>query len=313
MVTWRKTGALALVALLQGAGGGCAARAQVTTEEVQQLRDRVAELERQQSRLRVRFEDTENRVYLLQDRVEATRMAMQQGGAEMSPVSPLRPSAPPPAGPARPRAWVPDLPVESVEPAAGAWQGDDGAEEVVITQERYDALFGRAGAAVGGGVAARGPGDAPRQALPPVVPSTERLPVLGAGPGAGSPAEARPLDVYQRALDLFHEREYERALGEMQRFLSIGPPANYEDNALYWIGECYYGMGRWAEALPYFQRVVSEFARGNKAADSMLKVALTYERLGRSGEAREVLEMLVQAHPGTPSARRAADRLRDLN
>lgn len=305
---------LLIGALAVGLAAGCAASVQVAPEEVAQIQSRLAELERQQGRMRVRMEDTEGRVYLLQDRVEAQRIArLQESAAPAAPAAPVQRqgaatySAPPPAGPARSR--IPDLPVVRVGPEESAERDvEPEGPEIVITQEQFDALFG-SDAQVARAPAAAAP-SGPRQALPPVETGGVRLPAQG---------EHRPsstadlMDLYQEALGLFHEREYQRSLDVMRRFSESNPPASHRDNALYWIGECYYGMGQYEEALGYFQRVVREFSRGNKAADSMLKVALTLERLGRADEARDVLEALVEAHPGVPSAQRAADRLRDLN
>ena len=98
----------------------------------------------------------------------------------------------------------------------------------------------------------------------------------------------------------------------MERFLASNPEADYMDNALFWIGECHYGLGDYSESIRFFQRVVSEYPDGNKVPDSLLKVALTYERLNDIANAREVLVVLVETYPTTEAARRATERLREL-
>lgn len=304
-------------ALTLGIFSGCAATAQVTPEELAQVQSRLAEMERQQGRLRVRLEDTEGKIYLLQDRVEAQRLArMQDGPAPMIAQHPTY-SAPPPSGPSRSR--IPELPVVHVSPTAAASPApalepepvEDGPE-IIITQERFDAVYGGgSGGAVARAATPSAPSASARRAQPPVDTGGVRLPSASSSSAAEESVDV--MDLYQEALGLFHEREYQQALGVLQRFNNSNPPESYRDNALYWMGECHYGMGEYEEALELFQRVVRDFGRGNKAADSMLKVALTLERLDRADEARGVLEALVAAHPGVPSSQRAAERLRDLD
>jgi tol-pal system protein YbgF len=98
----------------------------------------------------------------------------------------------------------------------------------------------------------------------------------------------------------------------LSAFVATAPEADYMDNALFWMGECHYGMGDYPQALSYFQRVVSEYPDGNKVVDSLLKVALSHERLEQPEQAVEVLSVLVETYPSTDAARRATERLRAL-
>lgn len=314
---------VALIASLAFSLGsiGCAASGQqVSQQDVELLRERIAELERNHARLRVRIEDGESRLYLLQDRVEANRIALQQsGGLHGGQAGQWNSSpgwgAPPPSAPPRPahssppRA-MPDLPVQSVQPEPWAPEPEEGGE-LVINQDSYNRLFGSsAGGATPSGAAGSSPGQ--RAPLPPVVPDDVRLSVTDSNAPRAAEERVNTLEIYQGGLQQFNQREYRAALQSMRRVLELGPPPNFEDNAIYWIGESYYGLGEWEAALGYFQTVVRDHARGNKAADAMLKVALTQERLQNTEAAIEMLRLLVQTHPGTNSARRASERLREL-
>ena len=92
----------------------------------------------------------------------------------------------------------------------------------------------------------------------------------------------------------------------------MGPPADYVDNAYYWLGECSYGLGRYQESLKHFGTVIKKTPDGNKVPDSMLKAALTYVRVGRSAEARSTLYNLLETYPNTNAARLAAQKLKEL-
>jgi tol-pal system protein YbgF len=134
-----------------------------------------------------------------------------------------------------------------------------------------------------------------------------------ASPRSAPPASNQSgLAIYRRALDEFNGGEYERSIESLREFIASGPEDDYMDNALFWLGECHYGLGRYQDALASFQQVVSSYPDGNKVPDSLLKVALTYERLSNDSSAREVLSVLVDTYPSTDAARRAEERLRAL-
>jgi tol-pal system protein YbgF len=120
-------------------------------------------------------------------------------------------------------------------------------------------------------------------------------------------------ELYQSSLRMFNAGNYPSALAGFQRFFDGGPSADYRDNALYWIGECYYAIEAFWPALVSFQRVVDEYPDGNKVPDSLLKIGLTYERMNNRDSASEVLSVLVETYPLTEAARRASQRLTEFN
>ncbi|MCB9521258.1 MAG: tol-pal system protein YbgF [Myxococcales bacterium] len=341
---------------------GCAARDSVTRDDLSSLEDRIAQLEQTNGRLRIRLQDTEEQLFLLQDRVEANRINVARRDASLQAIGRpqgglITPDQAPPerryespvtsnAGPPRPdvdplrqlpvQRLQPDpIPAAEIPPAPPIAETDS---EVVIDQAFYDARFGSAPASatrpVGVGSSARSSvtGNGPR-AQPPVDVGGARLPVVpvpttvaAAAPGPSAPApseESRavplaatneaPLAVYRRAVDQFNNAEYEASLGTLQQFVQMGPEPDYMDNALFWMGESLYGLGRYDEALRYFQRVVSEYPDGNKVPHALLKEALTWERLDNLSRARDVLSALVETYPTDEAADRARQRLRDLN
>lgn len=338
----------------------CGGAAAVTPEEVNGMKDRVAELERSNGRYRVRIEELEERVFLLQDRVEAARLSLerQRSGQPARDIAIPGPGYPQPVGrggvaasdympqlpvvtidPARPepppvrRAATPLPPVPAVakaEPAAPNAEPTNGPE-VVVDEGFYQRWLAQNGSrdprtpakttAVGGGGGAGGGGQ--RKALPPVVTNGDRLPpaepVATAVPAKAAPepatppvADASPLVLYRTSLDAFNQGRYADAKAGLEKFVASGPAADYLDNAYFWLGECAYGEGRYGDALSLFQKVVSEYADGNKVPDALLKVALSYERLQQLDRTKEVLGQLAITYPSTDAARRATERMRAL-
>ena len=353
-----------LIAILPGAlalcSTGCAERtAYVTEDTVAALTARVADLERDNGRLRVQLRDAEEHLFLLEDRVDSARIAAasrpnarmdsarvrfgrQASNATPSTSSPapFRASAAANASPPRPDidplARPNHLPVVAVGPAAPVEvrvEGDaivmDGGEqgegETVIDMSVYVDRFGDepslpapASASPTTRVAVAAP-PAERRPQPPVDTRGMRLPTESddagnrpVAPEAEEGDERTPRQVYQGALDAFNAADYSGSLASLHRFVGLGPAEDYMDNAYFWMGECHYGLGQYDQAITYFQRVVSEFPQGNKVPDSLLKVALTHERLAQSDEAIEALRLVVDTYPTTHAAERAAERLRAL-
>lgn len=329
----------------------------MTPEEVNGMKDRVAELERSNGRYRVRIEELEERVFLLQDRVEAARLSLerQRSGQPTRDIQIPGPGYPQPVArasvsapdympqlpvvtidPARPepapvrRAATPLPPVPQVAKAAPAAPVADNANgaEVVVDEGFYQKWLAQNGSrdprtpakttAMGGGG-----GGGPRKALPPVVTNGDRLPAAEPTaeavvakatpePVAVPAADASPLVLYRTSLDAFNQGRYADAKAGLEKFVASGPAEDYLDNAYFWLGECAYGEGRYADALSLFQKVVSEYADGNKVPDALLKVALSYERLQQLDRTKEVLGQLAATYPSTDAARRATERMRAL-
>jgi len=111
--------------------------------------------------------------------------------------------------------------------------------------------------------------------------------------------------MYRCGLSLVYARRYYEAIQVLQNFLRDYPQSSLADNALYWIGECYYAQKQYHTALSYFQRVLFEYPRGNKVPDATLKIALTYMSLKQYAEGCRVLNDLICRYPYSEPARKA--------
>ncbi len=119
------------------------------------------------------------------------------------------------------------------------------------------------------------------------------------------------LELYKTALADYRAGNYAQALSGFEGFLSAGPRADYVDNALYWIGECHFGLDDFDSAVSYFQRVISEQPDGNKVPDAMLKMSLAYDRVGRGNDATRLLETLTKNYPATNAGQLGVKRLQE--
>lgn len=123
---------------------------------------------------------------------------------------------------------------------------------------------------------------------------------VAAAVAAGKPTAARASgDVprrYEAARALYGERQYERAIGQFAAILSTSAGSDLADNAQYWIGECYYGLGRFRQALTEFTKVFA-FRDTEKDDDAQLKIARCYLALGEKDRALMALRKLIDEYP----------------
>lgn len=175
---------------------------------------------------------------------------------------------------------------------------DDVYQEIIISEDKKREYFGTP-SRTSSSERSRGPTKAYDNV------TDEKLPSMGeaAQPAASSSDSVNPMTFYQEGIDLYRQGVYPEARARFEKFLATKPDETYIDNALYWIGECFYGEGLYHEAAGYFHRIVQDYPKANKVPDALLKVSLTYQKLGKLDSAREMLRYLMEAFPGTEAAR----------
>ena len=118
----------------------------------------------------------------------------------------------------------------------------------------------------------------------------------------GLDPEAKP--AYDAALALVNARQYDRALEALAAFLIKWPDHPYADNAMFWRGECYFAKGDYRRASEQYEGVVNRFPSGNKAADALLKLGMSHQKLGDPMKAKECFDRLAQAYPQSAASHR---------
>lgn len=299
---------------------------------------------RQAERDRKHIDELENRVYVLEDKVET--QSISQGGSGQTPRLPVvKKVAPAASAPSADEGAAPSGPA-----VADRYTDADGDEVLVIyegdavkkTPSRPKIALSEGGGRAGAGewtpadepAAARtGPrvrrapakanaGGAGAKAENPA--SSDRLPVqknVPPLPGAESPGPSdaaavdeadEPLALYKASYQALLRREHAAAIAGFERFLAAWPSHDYADNAQYWLGEAYYDQRDYKTALAEFRKVVKRYPEGNKAPDALLKIGYCYAKLGNDADARDVLTQVVEIYPKTEAAKLAARRLDEL-
>ncbi len=83
-------------------------------------------------------------------------------------------------------------------------------------------------------------------------------------------------------------------------------------NARYWLGENYYSLSEFAQAITEFKRVLADYPKSKKAPGSLLKIGMSYQAIGFDGKAKEFYQQLIEQFPDSNSAAIAREKLKGL-
>jgi len=126
-------------------------------------------------------------------------------------------------------------------------------------------------------------------------------------PHVGLSVQAR----YDRALARYREHNFKDAIQGFSNLLLENIPSDLADNCQYWIGESYYGVKNYEQAIAEFEKVF-RYAETNKADAALLKLGLAYMMLSRRAEAKSQFELLIVNHPRSQYVERARRYLKKL-
>lgn len=128
--------------------------------------------------------------------------------------------------------------------------------------------------------------------------------------------QARPIrktkgerEMYEIALASFKEKNYIIAQKNLEAFIAQYPKSSLVSNAYFWLGESYYKQNYNENAAVQYLKSYKSMPTGGKAADALLMLSFSLNKLGKNEEACSMLARLEQEFPKRPtsSLKRAAD------
>jgi len=129
------------------------------------------------------------------------------------------------------------------------------------------------------------------------IDSLQSAALPGPAPRAAGPgADMDVADAYSAALAQYRNRQYQSALDQFSEILSRAPYSEYADNAQYWKGECYYGLGKYRDALTEFTKVFA-FEKTEKTDHAQFKIARCYMAMGEKDKALGAFQKLLDEYP----------------
>ena len=118
--------------------------------------------------------------------------------------------------------------------------------------------------------------------------------------------------MYNSAKDMLDRGNNEQARALFESFLEKYPDSDNADNARFWIADSYYRDKWYEKAILEYQKVVVDYAGGNKVPAAMLKQGYAFSNLGEDANAKLILKELVKKFPGTREADIAMEKLKKL-
>ena len=165
----------------------------------------------------------------------------------------------------------------------------------------------------------------PGAAPPPVDPSAA-VPPSGAQPPPGGvmtpPSTTPPVTLapgmspqrlFDTAMADFTVGQWALCIEGFETYLRGFGRTDLADDAQFYIGECRHRDNKPTEAVDAYNRVISNYPKGDRVPDAYYKRGLVFSEIGQADRARESFEMLMKQFPETDLARLAKQQMDRLN
>lgn len=124
------------------------------------------------------------------------------------------------------------------------------------------------------------------------------------------PSKIDETSLYAEIFSAYRKEDEVGFKSRMQSFMTRFPQSPYADNVLYLAGRLAFSSKNYAEAIKYYQKVISKYPRSNKVVAAKFAKALAYKKMNLEPQAKGVLAELRKKYPGSPEAFRAETELK---
>jgi TolA-binding protein len=149
-------------------------------------------------------------------------------------------------------------------------------------------------------------------ALPSTDPNAPPAPAPTTGPPP-STAGLSPTRMFDTAMADYAAGQFTLSITGFEAFLRTFPRSEMADDAQFQIGESYFALNRWTDAIGAYNAVAQNYPMGDKVAQAYYKRGLAQERLGQIDAAREswnnVLQRTQESDPVHTLAQQNLDRV----
>ncbi len=128
-------------------------------------------------------------------------------------------------------------------------------------------------------------------------------------------AEINPTDpqaLYDTAYNDYLQGNFDLAILAFRQYAETYRTTEQADNAIYWIGECYYRQSKFAKAIEQFDEVLNRFERSDRIPSALLKKGYAYLELGQRAQGIVHLQNVIREYAGTDEAHLASQRLQEM-
>ncbi len=113
-----------------------------------------------------------------------------------------------------------------------------------------------------------------------------------------APVEGQDVNkIYQTGLEAFNSGDYAKAEQNFTTILDRFSTDKLASNAQYWLGEAYYAQKDYAKAAVAFGKGYEKYKSGAKGAESLYKLGMAMNQLGKKSEACAALTNVAKEFP----------------
>jgi tol-pal system protein YbgF len=113
---------------------------------------------------------------------------------------------------------------------------------------------------------------------------------------------ATPNEQYNQAFRMLNQSKYNESYKAFKSFVNAHPKDPLVGNAYYWMGETHYVQRDYVQAADHFRQGFEAMPKGPKAADNLLKLAMSLSALNRNSESCIVLHQVSKEYASKSSA-----------
>ena len=159
------------------------------------------------------------------------------------------------------------------------------------------------GKTVGGG---SGAAEQPAQKFAAPVAQNAPAAIVGAGITKGddlAPVKTKSAEeIYQEGQAALKAGQNDEAAALFTSLMTRYPEHKLAENAQYWLGEAYYAKKDYAKSAVTFAKGYEKYKNGNKGADNIFKLGMSFKELGKTKEACTAFVNLPKEFPKAEQA-----------
>ena len=147
-------------------------------------------------------------------------------------------------------------------------------------------------------------------------PGDDAFVTQGLNQGAGETAQdsietvalapESPEAIYEKANESLLRRQFAEAEAGFGSFMAKYPDHSLAGSAQYWLGETFYAQSDFKRAAQAFLRGYKTYPKSRRAADSLLKLGISLNRLGQTEQACAAYLAVSAEYPKAVEARKRA-------
>jgi tol-pal system protein YbgF len=126
------------------------------------------------------------------------------------------------------------------------------------------------------------------------------------------PPNLSPQEIYNMAYADYLKGNFALAIDGFKIYLDNFAQSPFADNALYWIGECYFSQKEYEEAITRYNQLILNYPLGDKVPAAYLHKGISLMELDRKEDALSVFKLMVSKYPLEEETKIAQEKIKEL-